>query len=64
MMNPNKEKPALLIIDMVKDNFDTTKKLPITSFARETIEPLNHLIRTFRSHQWPVVFSTTLTVLT
>jgi len=58
MMNPNKEKPALLIIDMVKDNFDTTKKLPITSFARETIEPLNHLIRTFRSHQWPVVFST------
>jgi len=58
MMNPNKEKPALLIIDMVKDNFDTTKKLPITSFARETIEPLNRLIRTFRRHQWPVVFST------
>ena len=58
MMNPNKEKPALLIIDMVKDNFDTTKKIPITSFARETIEPLNHLIRTFRSRQWPVVFST------
>lgn len=58
MMNPNKEKPALLIIDMVKDNFDTTKKLPITPFARKTIEPLNRLIRTFRRHQWPVVFST------
>jgi len=58
VITSNKEKPALLIIDMVKDNFDTTKKLPITPFARKTIEPLNRLIRTFRRHQWPVVFST------
>lgn len=52
------EKPALLIIDMVKDNFDDTKKLPITPFARETIAPINDLIGVFRKNGWPVVFST------
>lgn len=52
------EKPALIIIDMVKDNFDETRKLPITSFARETIAPLNRLSSLFRRHNWPVVFAT------
>jgi nicotinamidase/pyrazinamidase len=52
------EKPALLIIDMVKDNFIESKKLPITPFAVNIIAPLNRLIRVFRKHQWPVVFST------
>jgi len=52
------EKPALLIIDMVKDNFIESKKLPITPFAVNIIGPLNRLIRVCRKHQWPVVFST------
>ena len=57
-MTTAQEKPALLIIDMVKDYFDDSKKLPISSLAREIIKPLNHLIGVFRDHHWPVVFST------
>jgi nicotinamidase-related amidase len=53
-----KEKPALLVIDMIKDNFDPSKKLPITPFAREIIQPLNGLIGVFRQRDFPVVFST------
>ena len=52
------EKPALIIIDMVKDNFDDTRKLPITPLARETIAPLNRFCGLFRKQGWPVVFST------
>ena len=58
METPNNEKPALLIIDMVKDYFDDSKNLPITPLAREIIAPLNHLIGAFRRYHWPVVFST------
>ena len=55
----NKEKkPALLIIDMVRDNFDQTHPLPITPLAREIIPPLNRLSRAFRTQGWPVVFAT------
>ena len=53
-----KEKPALLIIDMVKDYFDDSKGLPVSSLAREIVAPLNHLIGVFRAHRWPVVFAT------
>ena len=52
------ETPALLIIDMVKDNFIESRNLPITPFARAAIEPLNQLIRVFRGQKWPIVFST------
>ena len=52
------EKPALLIIDMVKDNFDEEKHLPITAFAEKIIEPINALSATFRKQGWPVIFST------
>ncbi len=52
------EMPALLIIDMVKDNFDNSKKLPITPFAKKIIGPINRLIRVFRKGGWPIVFST------
>ena len=54
----HKGKPALLVIDMVKDNFDESRKLPITPLARKIIAPLNHLSGLFRGHGWPVVFST------
>lgn len=52
------QRPALLIIDMVKDNFDEGKNLPITPFARRIIGPINNLIGVFRKEKWPVVFST------
>ena len=58
MGNHQNEKPALVIIDMVKDNFKESTKLPITPFAIEIIAPLNRLIGVFRKHQWPIVFST------
>jgi len=54
---PN-ETPALLIIDMVKDNFAESRQLPITPFARALIQPLNKTIDVFRSQKWPIVFAT------
>ncbi|MCK5722281.1 MAG: isochorismatase family protein, partial [Gammaproteobacteria bacterium] len=58
MGDHNREKPALLIIDMVKDNFDESKNLPITPLARQIIGPINGLISVFRKEGWPVVFPT------
>lgn len=55
---PASESPALLIIDMVKDNFKEERNLPITPLALKIIEPLNQTIRFFRSHGWEIVFST------
>ncbi len=52
------EKPAFLIIDMVKDNFDDKKPLPITPLARKIIGPINRLIHIFREEGRPIVFST------
>ncbi|MCF8109379.1 MAG: cysteine hydrolase [Desulfohalobiaceae bacterium] len=52
------ERPALLVIDMVKDNFDPAKNLPITEPARATLGPINHLSRIFRQQNWPVIFAT------
>jgi len=52
------EHPALLIIDMVKDNFIDKKNLPITPLAREIIDPINQMSDFFRQNDWPVVFST------
>ena len=57
-MNQKSEKPALLIIDMVKDNFIESRNLPITPLARQIINPINNLISVFRMQKWPVVFST------
>jgi len=58
MENEVSERPALLIIDMVKDNFEEEKNLPITQFAKRIIDPLNELIKKFRGQGWPIVFST------
>jgi len=52
------EKPALLIIDMVKDTFKENGKLPITPWAKQIIPPINDLIDGFRKNKWPIVFST------
>ena len=53
-----KEKMALLIIDMVKDNFVEAKKIPITTLAKQIIAPINNLINEFRKHSLPIVFAT------
>jgi len=58
MTHQHNEKPALLIIDMVKDNFVESRNLPITPLAKQIIPPINNLIRAFRMENWPVVFST------
>ena len=58
MTTQKTEKPVLIIIDMVKDNFDESRKLPITPLARKTIAPLNQLSSLFRKQKWPVVFAT------
>jgi nicotinamidase/pyrazinamidase len=58
MGEKNREKPAFLIIDMVNDNFDDSKNLPITPLAKKIIGPINDLIKVFRKQCWPVVFST------
>ncbi len=58
MSDTQKERPALLIIDMVKDYFDESHIIPITQLAKPIIAPINHAISKFRSHGWPIVFST------
>jgi nicotinamidase/pyrazinamidase len=58
MSNQKKEKPSLLIIDMVKDNFVEERHLPITPLAKKIINPINNLSSFFRKNNWPVIFST------
>ena len=58
MKNRVDETAALLIIDMVKDNFIESRNLPITPFALAIIQPLNKLIDVFRSQKWQIIFST------
>jgi len=52
------ERPTLLIIDMVKDNLDESRPVPITPLARKLFDPINRMIRAFRNASWPVVFAT------
>ena len=54
----NKDNPALLVIDMVKDTFDEKKRFPITPLAKKIIEPVKRMAEIFRNHEWPVVFAT------
>jgi nicotinamidase/pyrazinamidase len=56
MVNEDRDRPALLIVDMLKDNFDERKNLPITPLAKKIINPINDLISVFRNEDWPVVF--------
>jgi len=52
------ERPVLLIIDMVKDNLDEARPVPITPLARKLFDPINRLTGVFRNASWPVVFAT------
>ncbi|MBT8342802.1 MAG: cysteine hydrolase [Desulfatitalea sp.] len=53
-----KEKPALLIIDMINDYFNESENMPITGFGKAIIPCINRMIRHFHERDWPVVFST------
>lgn len=53
-----KEKPALLIIDMVNDNLNPDHPFPITELAFRIISPINDLVDKFRKRGWPVIFAT------
>ncbi len=58
MNGSERDIPAILIIDMVKDYFDESKKSPITQLAKPIIDPINRMSTAFRQKNWPVVFST------
>jgi nicotinamidase/pyrazinamidase len=58
MNKTSADRPALLVIDMVKDNLNESRPVPITPLARSLFSPINSLIRAFRSASWPVVFAT------
>jgi nicotinamidase/pyrazinamidase len=58
MTDGNRERPALLIVDMVKDNLDEKNNFIITPFARQIVGPINNLIGVFRREGWPIVFPT------
>jgi nicotinamidase/pyrazinamidase len=58
MNNSFSDRPALLVIDMVKDSLDPKKNLAITPLAMQIVEPINRLARSFRKTSWPVVFAT------
>jgi nicotinamidase-related amidase len=51
-------RPALIIIDMVKDTFNENRNLPITPFAKKIVTPINSLIGVFRDRNYPIVFAT------
>ncbi len=52
------DKPALLIIDMVKDNLSEENNFPITPLAKKIIDPINNISAVFRKNNWPVIFAT------
>lgn len=50
-------KPAIIVVDMVRDNFRDEDHLPITAQGRALVPALNHLLRTARSKGAPVIFA-------
>ncbi len=51
-------KPAIVVIDMVKDSLDPSHPLPITPFARAIVPAINRLTEEARKRSIPVIFST------
>lgn len=50
-------RPAIIIIDMVKDNFQEVRRLPITREARPLIPRINRLLKRGRGLEIPVIFA-------
>ena len=50
-------KPAIIVVDMVQDNFHDADHLPITAHARAMIPALNRLLRESRQQGIPIIFA-------
>lgn len=50
-------KPALVIVDMIRDNIDTRKHNKISREAREILAPLKRLIDFARAEKIPVIYA-------
>jgi len=50
-------KPAIIIVDMVKDNFKERSRLPITQEGRSIIPNLQTLLKEGRKRGFPIVFA-------
>jgi nicotinamidase/pyrazinamidase len=50
-------RPAIIIIDMVKDSFREEHKLPITKEAQPIIPRINHLLQQGRATGIPIIFA-------
>ncbi len=50
-------KPAILVIDMVKDNFKEGSRLPITQEGRSILPNIQKLLKEGRGRGFPVVFA-------
>ena len=49
--------PAIIIVDMIKDNFPEGDKFPVTREARPLIPRINHLLAEGRRIGMPIVFA-------
>ncbi|MBN2358814.1 MAG: cysteine hydrolase [Deltaproteobacteria bacterium] len=49
--------PAIIVVDMVKDNFLENTRNPITPLARAVLPRVNELTAGARERGWPVVFA-------
>jgi nicotinamidase-related amidase len=49
--------PAIIIVDMIKDNFPKKDQFPVTKEARPIIPRINHLLAKGRERGMPVVFA-------
>jgi len=51
-------KPAILVVDMIKDNLSEEDNNPVAPFARAIIPNINHLTDIARKRNIPVILST------
>lgn len=50
-------KPALIIVDMIKDNIQTEKHFGISSEAKKIVPDLSLFIKYFRGKKFPVIYA-------
>ncbi len=50
-------KPAIIVVDMLKDTFKEGSRLPITQEAKRIIPTLQQLLKEGRSRGYPIIFA-------
>jgi nicotinamidase-related amidase len=50
-------KPAIIVVDMLKDTFKEGSRLPITQEARQILPALQQLLKESRSRGYPIIFA-------